>query len=511
MWLINDQAPFLVKSICPLYNFEIMKISNKFNYPTAADLLNALATKKISSSELTEAAIARIEKEDKKINAVVVRDFDRARKAALAADAAIARGEAGPLLGIPITVKESFSVKGLATTWGNPEFKNWMPEEDSLVVARLKKAGAIILGKTNVPSMLDDWQTYNDLFGTTHNPWNTKLTSGGSSGGSAAALAMGYVSLELGSDLAGSLRIPAHFCGVCSHNPSFDLVPLRGSGPPMAPPYSGRVDFVVAGPMARTAADLEIGLRAIAGPDEKLEGAGYQLSLPPVKQKSLRDFRVLLLDEHPLYPTAVSIKEAQNNLAEKLKKAGVDIQRTSKDLPDLAKIAKNYSLLLGAWYSALMTQADYEQSQIKFKKIPSDDDSLGTHFFRGMIMNHRDWILATRLREILRLKWRNLYNQFDVVLCPVSPTTAFPHDHSEKQSKRKLEIDGVLHPYSNQYIWVCNSTLFGLPSTVIPMGLTKENLPVGVQIIGDFMQDLTTLGFAKLLEQEIGGFVSPPI
>lgn len=485
-------------------------LSNKFQYQTAAELQQALAAKKISAVELTESAIARIEKFDTKINAVATKNFEQARIAAREADAAIARGEHRPLLGLPITVKESFSVKGLATTWGNPDFKDWQPQEDSLAVTRLKKAGAIILGKTNVPCMLDDWQSYNDLFGTTNNPWNLKLTAGGSSGGSAAALAMGYVALELGSDLAGSLRIPAHFCGVCAHKPSFDLVPLRGSGPPMAPPISGRVDFVVAGPMARTAADLEIGLNILAGPDELSEGVGYQLSLPKSKHTQLKNFRVLLLDEHPLYPTASSIKHLHDELAVKLQKSGVKVSRNYAELPNLAKIAKNYALLLGAWYSVNMPPEEFEKSQEKVKKLADDNDSLSANFFRGISMNHRDWLTASRVREYWRWQWRKIYNEFDVVLCPVSPTVAFPHDHLAKQSARKLEIDGAQYPYGDQYIWMPLATLFGLPATVIPIGFTPEKLPVGIQIIGDYLQDLTTLTFAKLLEQEFGGFVPPP-
>jgi amidase len=187
-------------------------------YRAAAELVEALAKRRVSSRELVDSAIARIEALDSKINAVVVRDFDRARAAAAAADAALAEGERRPLLGVPITVKEQFGVAGLPTTWGNPKFKDWRPEVDALAVQRLKAAGAIILGKTNVPVALRDWQSYNDVYGTTNNPWDLSRSPGGSSGGSAAALAAGFVPLEFGSDIGGSLRAPAHFCGVFSHS-----------------------------------------------------------------------------------------------------------------------------------------------------------------------------------------------------------------------------------------------------------------------------------------------------
>src|SRR5262245_30010510 len=224
-------------------------------YRTAGELTTALADRKISARELLDAAISRIEALDPKINAVVVRDFDRARAAA-DADAALARGERRPLLGLPMTVKEQFNIVGLPTTWGNPNFKDWRPEADALLVQRLKSAGAVILGKTNVPIRLGDWQSYNEVYGTTNNPWNRDRTPGGSSGGAAAALAAGLVPLEFGSDIGGSLRAPAHFCGVFSHKPSLDLVPQRGSGPPQASPVPVRGDLAVIGPMARSAADL---------------------------------------------------------------------------------------------------------------------------------------------------------------------------------------------------------------------------------------------------------------
>ena len=228
-------------------------------YRTAGELVEALAGKEVSSRELVDAAISRIERIDPKINAVVVRDFQRAREAAAAADAALAKGERRPLLGLPMTVKEQFNVVGLPTSWGDRQFWRWYPAADTLAVQRLKNAGAVILGKTNVPLHLTDWQSYNDIFGTTSNPWDPSRTPGGSSGGAAAALAAGFVPLELGADIGGSLRAPAHFCGVFSHKPSLDLIPQRGSGFPGTPEMIPvRDDLWVIGPMARSAADLAL-------------------------------------------------------------------------------------------------------------------------------------------------------------------------------------------------------------------------------------------------------------
>jgi len=289
-------------------------------YRSATELVGMLAKRQISARELLDAAISRVEALDPKINAVVVRDFERARAAADIADAALTKGERRPLFGLPMTVKEAFHVAGLPTTWGNPKFTDWKAEVDALAVQRLKAAGAIVIGKTNVPLGLSDSQSYNDIYGTTNNPWDLTRTPGGSSGGSAAVLAAGFVPLELGSDIGGSLRGPAHFCGVFSHRPTVDLTPLRGHVPPQVRVIPIRGDLPVVGPMARSAADLALGLEVLAGPDELLEGIGYKLALPQPRHDKLADFRVLVIDKHPLCPTAKSVAGPLNDLAERLAK-----------------------------------------------------------------------------------------------------------------------------------------------------------------------------------------------
>ena len=304
--------------------------------------------RQVSARELLDATIKRIEALDPKINAVVVRDFDRARASADAADAALGRGERRPLLGLPMTVKEQFNVAGLPTTWGFPRFKGWLPDADALAVQRLKDAGAIIIGKTNVPAGLTDWQSYNEVYGTTNNPWDLRRTPGGSSGGAAAALAAGFVPLELGSDIGGSLRAPAHFCGVFSHKPSLDLIPQRGSGPPQTPAIAARSELAVIGPMARSAADLALGLSVLAGPDEMWDGIGYKLALPEPRHDKLTDFRVLVIDTHPLCPTAASIEGALEQLIGRLAKLGCKVVRSSAKMPDLAQTTRNYEELLVA-------------------------------------------------------------------------------------------------------------------------------------------------------------------
>lgn len=477
-------------------------------YRTATDLAQALADRQISARELLDAAIARIEAVDPKINALVVRDFDRARDAANAADAALARGERRPLLGVPISVKEQFNVAGLPTTWGFPRFKGWTPDFDALVVQRLKGAGAIIIGKTNVPLGLGDWQSYNDIYGQTNNPWDIGRTPGGSSGGSAAALAAGFVPLELGSDIGGSLRAPAHFCGVYAHKPSLDLIPQRGAGYPKTPPIPVTGDMAVIGPMARSAADLALGLDILAGPDDQWEGIGYQLALPPARHDRLADFRVLVIDEHPLCPTAASVKSAIDDLAGRLVKLGCAVQRSNHQMPELARTTRNYYELLLAFFDADLTPQERVQVDAAASILSPDNLGLGAARLRGMTMSHGAWIETSRIRTGLRARWQALFKDIDVILCPSMPTPAFPHDHSPRL-ERQLDIDGKKVPYEDQVVWAAIATSMGLPATAAPIP-HQGDLPIGVQIIGGFLEDRTTIAFAGLIADEFGGFTPPP-
>jgi amidase len=480
-------------------------------YHTASELLGMLAGKRVSAAELVDFAIARIEALDPKLNAVVVRDFERARAAAKEADAALARGERRPLLGLPMTVKEAFNVAGLPTTWGNPKFRDWRPEADALTIQRLKGAGAIVIGKTNVPIRLGDWQSYNEIYGTTNNPWDLGRTPGGSSGGAAAALAAGFVPLEFGSDIGGSLRAPAHFCGVFSHKPSLDLIPQRGAGPPETPAVPVRGDLAVLGPMARSAADLAVELDVLAGPDELSEGIGYKLALPPPRHDKLADFQVLVIDAHPLCPTASSIRTALQGLAERLGRLGCHIVHESAKLPDLAQTSRIYRELLSAFFSADLPPEMRERVEAAAKSLSPDDQSLSAFGLRGLTISHPEWIRKSRIRGALRGRWLALFDEVDVVLCPPMPSAAFPHDHSSPQSARKLDIDGTKVPYNDQSVWAGIATLNGLPATTMPIGCTDSGLPIGVQIIGRYLEDRTTIAFASLVERGFGGFTAPPI
>ena len=487
--------------------------SSEWDYRTATELVEALQARRISASELVEHTIARIEALDQRLNAVVVRDFERAREAAKAADAALARGERRPLLGLPITIKESFNIVGLPTTYGVPRFKDFVPAEDAVLVSRVKSAGAVILGKTNVPLLLGDVQSYNDIYGTTNNPWDLSRTPGGSSGGSAASLAAGFGSLSFGSDSGGSLRVPAHFCGVYAHKPTLGLVPDRGQTPPPLPALQREHDMLVVGPMARTAADLALALDVVAGPDEEREGIGYRLALPPARHNDLKSFRVLVIDTHPLMPTSAAVRTALDRLSDRLAKAGVKLDHASPLLPDLSVATRLYTRLFLAYVAAVnFPPAFYDEKRRAAETLAASDNSLAAEVTRGAVISHRDWIAARVARAQLQQQWRTLFREWDVVLCPVAPAPAIPHDHSPPPEARRIEIDGKVYSYLDAFfVWPGLVTAPGLPATAAPIDRSETGLPIGVQIIGPYLEDRTTIAFAELLEREFGrGFMAPP-
>ncbi|MFI5694701.1 amidase [Kribbella sp. NPDC051586] len=480
-----------------------------WTFQTAEELAAALRAGEVTSAELTDEAIDRIERYDKVINAICVPDFDNARAAARDADVARAHGEDRPLLGIPVTVKECYNMAGLPTTWGMPQHANYVPAEDAVQVSRLKAAGAVVLGKTNVPLGLQDLQSFNEIYGTTNNPWDHDRTSGGSSGGSAAALAAGFGALSIGSDIGGSLRTPAHFCGVYAHKPSLGLAASRGMVAPTEPALPVDLDLAVVGPMARTARDLTLLLDVMAGPDPLSLGVAHELTLRPARHERLRDFRVLVLDEHPLLPTGSAVRAAVNRVADALIDGGARVERRSPLLPDLTEAATLYAQLLFSGSVARFPVDALEELRTRAAGLSADDQSLGATRLRAMLFSHRDWMEANNRRELHRHGWRQLFAEFDAVVCPITPTPAFPHDHDPNLLERRIDIDGVEHPYFDQLVWAGLATMPGLPATAVPAGRSPEGLPVGVQLIGPMFEDHTPLRLAELLEQKIGGFQMP--
>ena len=440
----------------------------------AAPLAEALRRRQISAVEATEAAIGRIETLDGPINAVVVRDFDRALSQARAADAALARGETGPLLGVPMTVKEAFDVEGLPTTWGSEAFSGYVAEADAVAVARLKAAGAVILGKTNIAPMLGDWQSDNPVYGRTNHPKDLGRTPGGSSGGSAAALAAGMIPLEFGSDIGGSIRVPSAFCGLYGHKPSFELVPSRGHAP--GGMHGAPVLLGVVGPMARSAEDLALALEVTAGPDV-LEARGYRARLSAPRHADIADYRVLLLDEHPSAQTDSEVRQALEAAAAALESQGALVTRHSVLLPDLARAHGVYLGLLGAAIG---------------RDRPSPDYSVN------------DWLGGLDAQWAVRLQWAALFEDVDVVLAPCFGVPAFPHDTARRFGERTHVIDGVATPYGAQVAWPGVATFPNLPATAVPIGETRGGLPIGAQVIGGYLEDRTTIAFAGMLGRLLG-------
>jgi amidase len=447
---------------------------------TAGGLAKALAARDVSAVELFEEAVRAIEAKDGPINAVVVRDFDRAHEQAKAADAALARGERRPLLGVPMTVKESHNIAGLPTTWGLAPFKGWTPSADSTGAQRLKGAGAVILGKTNVPPSLGDWQSANPIYGRTNNPHDLARTPGGSSGGGAAALAAGMVPLEFGSDIGGSIRVPAHFCGVFGHKSSYGLIPTTGHAPPPIEAPGDAVQFGVVGPLARTAADLDLALGVLAGPEGDI-ARGYRLDLRAPRATALKNFRVLVISAHPLAGVDAEVLGPIEALAERLRDLGARVDHESSLAPDLAAAQHTYMQMLGTTLS-------------RGRGIEGGRPPIDAHAW----MNGMDQIVGHRRQ------WAELFETYDVVLAPPFGTPAFPHKEDPDWGKRTLVVDGQETPYGAQIAWPGLAGFPGLPSTCAPLARTAAGLPTGVQIIGPMFEDRTPIAFAGLIEREFG-------
>ena len=437
----------------------------------------AIAEGRLSAREACDAAIARIERLDGAINAVVVRDFDRAREQAAMRDRQRAQGERRPLLGLPMTVKESLDVAGLSTTWGLPPFRDFRPKEDAVVVARLKAAGAVILGKTNVPPSLADWQSTNPIYGRTVNPHDGSRSPGGSSGGSAAAVASGMVALECGSDIGGSIRVPAAFCGVFGLKPSFGLVPTRGHGFPGTD--GAGIELAVVGPLARSAVDLEIALGVLAGADA-MAGVGWRTDLPAARVRGLADCRLLVLDTHPRARTDTLIRDAVERLCDDAARAGAAVARESALLPDLGEAHDDYLAML----MTVMTRG-----------APNVQKVISAH----------EWFALLDKQLRLRRRWQALFEGFDAIVAPAFGTVAYPHVDAPDMASSTLTIDGEPTPYGAQLAWPGVATFANLPATAAPIGRTPAGLPIGVQVIGPFLQDRTTIAVAGWLNALQGG------
>jgi amidase len=469
----------------------------------ATQLADLVRTGKIGALELLDHYIARTEQHDPRINAVVVRDFDHARARARALDSQ--PDKSAPLFGVPTTVKESFDVPGLPTTRGHPELKDTPVTIASLAVRRLEAAGAVIFGKTNVPVDLADWQSYNPVYGTTSNPWNRDHTPGGSSGGSTAALAAGLTGFEIGSDIGGSIRVPAHFCGVFGHKPTFGLLPNYGD--PATSAAAG-VDIAVIGPLARSAADLAVALDLLARPDP--DETGLTLNLPAPRFQTLKDLRVAVWADQPGQVTTAETVAAMHALADRLQRDGVTVSRTARPDFDPTEAYRLYLRLLDTGWSGRSTDEVVADKRQRAARLSPDDMGADAIMLRTVDMPHRTWLGLNEQRFRLRRIWSAFFRDWDVLLSPAFSTPALPHRQDGTPWDRRIIVEGQDINYGDLLFWPGLTGGFHLPATVAPIGITKDGLPLGVQIAGPVHGDRSTIAAAALLEKAGMGFKPPP-
>ncbi|MFT7685940.1 MAG: amidase [Candidatus Azotimanducaceae bacterium] len=477
-------------------------------FSDATSLVARIKSKEISSLELLEHYLARVDKYNKQVNAIVATQVEEATARAKAADAALAKGEDwGPLHGLPMTVKESFNVKGMPTTWGDPSYENNLASEDAVAVKRLQDAGAVIFGKTNVPIHLADFQSYNAIYGTTNNPHNLGCTPGGSSGGAAAALAAGLTGLEMGSDIGGSIRNPAHYCGVFGHKPTWGTLPIRGHS---LEDDTTAPDISVIGPLGRSAEDLKLAMDVVGGADE-IHQPGWTLAFGEDKKANLSDYKVAVWANDEIAPVDASVEQRVLDIATLVADAGGSVNYDSRPKFDVAESHKRYTHLLHAALSVRQSDEMFELNLQRLQNLKPDDNSQLAEVTRASTLYFKDWYSFNENRNKMRWSWHEYFKDVDILLAPVCMTSAFKHDHNPRLSQRMIDVNGTSVNYFSQVFWSGLTGVSYLPSTVIPTGLDKNGLPIGVQIIGREMGDLNTIEFARKIAEKIGGFIPPAV
>lgn len=479
-------------------------------YRHAQDLVKMLRSGEISSVELLQEQLRQLDRHNGSVNAVVTFDLDAARQQAEAADKQVREGKPlGPLHGLPMTVKESFNVAGLPTTWGYTAYADNIAPSNAVAVQRLVDAGAIIYGKTNVPAGAADWQTFNDLFGTTNNPWDLTRVPGGSSGGSAAALAAGFTALELGSDIGASIRLPAHYCGLYGHKTSWGVIPMAGMD---VPGFQGidTLDMAVAGPLARSAKDLQLALDVLASPLEIYGALGWQPTTWRDTRRPVKDLRIAILTTAPQAPVDNEIQGKLHELAALLRRKGIAV---SMDVfpadPELSRIT--YFHMLRAATGAWLSDTEFARNRTIAQTLDNHDTSYRASVYRGSTISFRDWQAHNVQRELLKVQWRHFFADYDLLICPVSTSAAFQHNHVGERWERIIEVNGQQQDTTTGLFWAGYPGMTGLPATAFPMGRTKDGLPVGAQIVGPALADAACIRFAAWLEQEWHCFEAPPM
>jgi amidase len=467
-------------------------MNHDLHWMSATELAGRIRDRELSSVELLDHFVERIRDLDGPVNSVVNWDLERAGTAALTADQAVASGEPlGPFHGVPMTIKDSFQTEGCVTTSGSPDLATFVPTEDAWPVARLREAGAIVFAKTNLPLFADDIQSFNEVYGTTNNPHDLDRTPGGSSGGSSAALAMGFTPLELGSDIGGSIRVPAHYSGVMGHKPSYGIVPGHGQIPGM-PGTLTQADLAVVGPMARTVDDLELALDVLAGPD-RWSAPAWRLDLPPSSARSLTDFRLAAWIDDDFAPVDTDTRRVLDGTIDAIGSVGGQVDTGARPGFTLERAFTVYGNLLFAALSG-----GVPKDRLDDYAAETEDTPLGW-IKRASAARHRHWLADNERRLQIRQQWAAFFADFDAILLPVHPRPALVHDHSMPQFARTVMIDGDELPYLDLWKWIAPAGLGSLPATVVPVGRSADGLPIGVQVVGPFLHDRTTLQLARLI------------
>lgn len=475
-------------------------------FKPAHALHELLKAKKLSAIELMGECLSQYAKHNDSLNAVIHTEIDRGRKAAVAADERISKGKMLSMFdGLPMTIKESFDWAGTPSTWGDPQLQDNLPTEDAVALARMTASGAALYGKTNVPYHLSDWQSFNKIYGTTNNPWDVTRTPGGSSGGSAVALATGMSIIDIGSDIGASIRNPAHYCGIYGHKPSYGVVPYRGHLMPGSVSIS---DITVAGPMARSATDLIHMMDILAQPDD-IEARGFSCHLEKRKLRTLKDFRVAVKLSSSVAEVDLAYQDKILDLAQFLQKKTKSLNFEAAPAFTDEEAYSNYILLLRATATKRMTDADYDKHFAAAAKLEGNDKSYVALMTRAFALSHRDWLKLNERRHQMRLLWDQFFNNWDVMICPAAASSAWLHDQVGERHERLIPINGKLVSTIDQRFWAGYSGNFYLPSTVAPIGQDKIGLPCGIQIITRQYGDHTSLRFAELLEQEFKGYEIP--
>ncbi|MDG1197291.1 MAG: amidase [Actinomycetota bacterium] len=483
-------------------------MSEELGLLPANELLTLLASKTISSVELLEHLLERNDALGSQLNAIITFDIDNALATARVIDNARANGESlGKLAGLPMTVKDALAVKGVRSTGGAVELKNHVPNKDADVVSNVRNAGAVVFGKTNLPRWSGDIQATNEIFGTTNNPWDLSRGPGGSSGGASAALAAGLTALEIGTDIGGSIRLPAHFTGVCGHKPSYGVVSQRGYIDHVSYGH-GDADVNVVGPLARCVDDLELLFDVLVEPSTRLDQP-LRLTLP-VPRNDARKMRVASWISDKNCPISTGVTGVLEAALSAIRADGISVDETAR--PDV-KFEDVYTVglpLISAATSPGRTDEEFEALQEIIKNKSSEDPTLVMRASASTVV-HRDWLLLAEKRDKNRRKWWNFFKSWDVLLAPVAITAAFPHQTEGNLYTRTLDVDGEERPYADLIVWTSQFGYVYLPSTVVPVGNTKEGLPVGIQVVGPYLGDRTTIEFAKYMEQLLGGYKVPPL